>query len=84
MSGQSDVLEVVLALYCSGGCACLLNRGQDECHERRDDGNHHEQFDERETATNGFLGKLYTTDLHERDSLESKTFENRERPENTF
>jgi len=48
VDGQPDLLEIVLALHAGGGFADLLDRGQQEPDEDRDDGDHDEQLDQRE------------------------------------
>jgi hypothetical protein len=40
------LLEVVLALSASSGFPGLLNGGEQQGDENRDDGDHHQQFDE--------------------------------------
>jgi hypothetical protein len=48
VDGQSDLLEVVLALDPGGGLAHLLHGGEQEPDQDGNDGDHHQQFDERE------------------------------------
>src|SRR5439155_13899995 len=45
---QPDLLEVVLALRPGRRLAHLMNRRQQEADEDGDDGDHHQQFDQRE------------------------------------
>jgi hypothetical protein len=49
MSGQANLLEVVTALGDCGRLADLLHRGQQETDEDGNDGNDHQQFDQRES-----------------------------------
>jgi hypothetical protein len=46
---QPDLLEVVAALHPPPRLAGRLHGGQEEADEHRDDRDHDEQFDERET-----------------------------------
>jgi hypothetical protein len=50
VDGQADLLEVVLALEPCRGLADLLHRGHQEGDQDRDDGDDHEEFDQRESA----------------------------------
>src|SRR5262249_43827392 len=43
------LFEVVLALGAGGGLAHLLHRGQQQADEDGDDGDHHQQLNQRET-----------------------------------
>jgi hypothetical protein len=45
---QGELLEVVLALGAGGGLAHLLHGGQEQADEEGDDGDHHQQLDQRE------------------------------------
>ena len=45
---QADLLQVVRALHASGRFADLLHGGKQQADQDRDDGDDHEQFDERE------------------------------------
>ena len=45
---QADLLEVVLALQLSGGLARRLHRRQQQRDQNADDGDHHQEFDQRE------------------------------------
>jgi hypothetical protein len=47
VAGQPDLLEVVGALHAVGGVADLLDRGQQQADQDRDDRHHHQEFDER-------------------------------------
>ena len=51
MQGDAELLEVVGALDPAGGLAGLLHRRQQQGDEDADDGDHHQQFDECEAAT---------------------------------
>ncbi len=53
LEGQADLLEVVGALRARGRFTNLLHRGNQQGDEDRDDGDHHEQLNEREAR---FLG----------------------------
>ena len=48
VEGQADLLQVVLAAQPGGGLADLLHGGQEQADEHRDDGDHHQQLDQRE------------------------------------
>src|SRR5262249_36159960 len=48
LAGQADLLEVVGALGAGGSLADLLDGGQEQADEDRDDRNHHQQLDQRE------------------------------------
>ena len=51
VGGQRDLLEVVGALDAGRGGADLLDGGQQEADEDGDDGDHHQQLDQREART---------------------------------
>ena len=53
VDGESDLLEIVLALHSSCGFSCGLYGGQEECDEHADDGDDDEQFDESEASQGG-------------------------------
>jgi hypothetical protein len=48
--GQADLVQVVLAAHAAGGVADLLHRGDEQADEDGDDGDHHQQLDQREAA----------------------------------
>src|SRR5262249_49584898 len=48
VGGQADLLEVVLALHPRRRVADLLDRGQEQADEEGNDGNHHQQLDQRD------------------------------------
>ncbi len=48
---QTDLLQVVLTLRTTRGLAGGLHRGQQQRHQDADDGNHHQQLDQRKAAT---------------------------------
>jgi hypothetical protein len=48
-AAQRQLLEIVLALTAARRFAGGLNRGQEQRHQDADDGDHHQQLDERET-----------------------------------
>ena len=50
MQGQRQLLEVVLRLRPGGRLADLLHGGQEQADQDRDDRDHHQQLDQRETA----------------------------------
>ena len=50
VQGQADLLEVALAAGAVGRLAHLLHRGQEQSDQHGDDGNHHQQLDQREAA----------------------------------
>jgi len=47
---QAELLEVVAALHAGGGFAHLLDRGQEQADEDGDDGDDHQQLDQREAT----------------------------------
>ena len=48
---QADLLEVVRTAHAIGGLAHLLHGGEEQTNQDGDDGNHDQQFDEREAAS---------------------------------
>jgi hypothetical protein len=50
VQGQADLLEVVLALGSRRRLADLLHGGQEQADEHRDDGDDHQQLDQREAG----------------------------------
>ena len=50
VQGQSELLDVVLAAHAGRGLAHLLNSRQQQADQDRDDGDHHEQLDQRKTG----------------------------------
>ena len=48
VDGERELLEVVAALHAGGGLADLLDGRQQEADEDGDDGDHHQQLDQRE------------------------------------
>jgi hypothetical protein len=48
VTGESDLVEVVTALDAGGGRADLLDGGEQQADEDGDDGDHHQQLDQRE------------------------------------
>ena len=64
--GDSQLLEVVLALSATSGFACLLNGRQQQGNQNGDNRNHDQQFDQRKTAVtirSRHDGKLPKQDL---------------------
>jgi hypothetical protein len=53
VDAEADLLEVVGALRPRGGLADLLDGGQQEADEDGDDGDHHQQLDQRERRPAG-------------------------------
>src|SRR5262249_48628644 len=51
VDGEADLLDVVGALHASRRLADFLNGGGQEAEENGNDGNHDQQFDEREAGT---------------------------------
>ena len=51
MHGQADLLEVVGAADACGRLADLLDGGQQQADEDGDDGDHHQQLDQREAGS---------------------------------
>ena len=54
VEGEADLLEVVGALQARGRIADLLDGGQQQADQDGDDGDHHQQFDQREAGGGGF------------------------------
>ena len=50
VDGDADLLEVVGAGHAVGRLAHFLHGGNQQADEHGDDGDHHEQFDQRETT----------------------------------
>jgi hypothetical protein len=50
---QTDLSEVVLALGACGGLADFLHGGQQQADQDGDDGDHHQQLDQREADSRG-------------------------------
>jgi hypothetical protein len=50
VSGNANLSKPARALETSGGFADLLDGGQEQADEDGDDGNHHQQLDQREAA----------------------------------
>jgi len=50
LKGEADLLEVVGALHSGGGFTHLLDGGEQQADQDGDDGDHDEQFDQREGA----------------------------------
>ena len=63
VQGEADLLQVVLALHAGGGLADLLDGGQQQADQDGDDGDHDQQFDERERSTRNDPGKDHVRDL---------------------
>jgi hypothetical protein len=51
VGGQADLFQVVLAAHPGGRLADLLDGGQEQADQDGDDGDHHQQLDERERRT---------------------------------
>jgi hypothetical protein len=51
VQGDPDLFEVVDALCAACSLARALNGGQEKRYQHRDDRNHDQQFDERESGT---------------------------------
>ena len=50
LKSDPELLEIVLALRAAGRLAGLLYGRQQKGYENRDDGDHHQQFDDREST----------------------------------
>jgi hypothetical protein len=48
--GHAELSQVVAAPHPIGGLAALLHRGQQQADQYSDDGDNHQQFDQRETV----------------------------------
>jgi hypothetical protein len=53
VTGQGELLEVVLGLRPQGRLAHFLHGGQEQADEHGDDGDHHQQLDQREATPAG-------------------------------
>src|SRR5262249_49807778 len=51
VTGDGELVEVVAALDAGGGVANLLDGGDEQADEDGDDGDHHQQLDQREGGT---------------------------------
>ncbi len=49
-ASESDLFEVVLALGAGGGLAHFLDGGQEQADQDGDDGDYHQQLNQRETT----------------------------------
>ena len=49
VQGHTQLLQIVVALRAAGGLASGLDGRQQQGHQDPDDGDHHQQFDERES-----------------------------------
>ena len=58
VQGQADLLEVVLAFVPGGGLADLLHGRQQQPDQDGDDGDDHQQFDQRETMSGAAAGGM--------------------------
>jgi hypothetical protein len=60
VAGQPDLPQIVAAAAATSTLPCHLNRRQEQAYEQADDGNHHQQLNQRKTtsisAANGFAG----------------------------
>src|SRR5207253_2777395 len=57
VTGQADLLEVVQALVAVGRLADLLHRRDEQANEDGDNGDHHQQLDQREAGSASLSGK---------------------------
>jgi hypothetical protein len=48
MQGETDLLEIVLAVEATGGLPRLLHRRQQQAEQNGEKSNHNQQFDQRE------------------------------------
>ncbi len=55
VQGQSELLEVVLALRAAGRLASLLNGRQEQCDQDGDNRDHNQSLNEREAATGRWI-----------------------------
>jgi hypothetical protein len=53
VAGEGNLLEIVLALGAAGCFTSLLDSGQEQGDKDRDDCDHDEQFDQRESTPSG-------------------------------
>jgi hypothetical protein len=51
VQSQTDLFEIVLALRTASRFTSLLDGGEEECHEDRDDGDHNQQFNKSKRTT---------------------------------
>src|SRR5690606_7341152 len=73
MDRQGQLLEVVLALRAASGLACLLNGGQEQGDEDRDNSDHDQQFDEGEPSTCSRRMAPEDAPIHDKDSQKRET-----------
>src|SRR3712207_7936749 len=66
---QPDLLEVVGARDTGRGLARLLDGGQQQSDQHRDDRNDHQQLDEREAEARGRRSEEHTSELQSRQYL---------------
>ena len=66
--GQGDLLEIVRALHPPRRLAGRLHGGQQQCDQDADDGDDHEQLDEREGSTTGHGDGSVLMDAREREA----------------
>jgi hypothetical protein len=71
MQTQTDLLEIIHALGTASGLASCLHRRQQQGHQDADDGDHHQQLDQRKTASMGFHG--FISELMEKTNAKQQT-----------
>jgi len=64
VQSQTDLLEIVLTLAAASGFARLLHGWQQQSNQNRDDGNHHQQFNQRESALTSRASPLWNFFQH--------------------
>src|SRR5262249_41896490 len=72
VEGERQLLEVVLAAGPVGSLAHLLHGGQEQADEDGDDGDHHQQLDQRERAASPLTGvwmRRHSQDLRNREMI---------------
>jgi hypothetical protein len=66
VSRQSNLLQIVRTLRASGGFACRLNGRQEQSHQNPNDGDHHQQFNKRETSSSSQSHGVSPTKYYEK------------------
>src|SRR5262245_49884154 len=80
MASHDDLVEVVRRLHTCGGRTDLLDGRQQEADQDGDDGDHHEQLDERESGGATPRGEVGTHQLSFPNALQGNTTRSRPDP----
>src|SRR5207249_8044527 len=73
VAGQGQLLEIVTTGHPGGRFANLLDRGQEQTNQNSNDGNYHQQLDERKRPTTLTLAGLHRDSLPCDKKVESKS-----------